>query len=174
MIKGQLIGLRAIEPEDLPILLEWRNNPENRKYFREWRELNSQHQTEWFENHVLSESSPVMFAIVALEDGTLLGACGLTYIDWVHRNSEISIYIGKGYLDDVVAPEALDLLVNYGFSEAGLHRLFIRVYDYDLKRHALARQAGFTLEGMMKDAHFCGGKFHHECIYGLLGGGGNA
>jgi RimJ/RimL family protein N-acetyltransferase len=170
MIKGELVGLRAVEAVDLPVLLEWRNDPENRKYFREWRELNFQHQMEWFQNHVMSESSPVMFAIVSLEDGTLLGACGLTYIDWVHRNSELSIYVGKGYLDDVVAPEALDLLVNYGLNEAGLHRLYIRVYDYDEKRKELARNAGFILEGKLREAHFCNGSFHDECVYGFLRG----
>jgi RimJ/RimL family protein N-acetyltransferase len=174
MIKGELVGLRAVEGIDLPVLLEWRNNPENRKYFREWRELNFQHQLKWFENHVMSDASPIMFAIQSLKEGSLLGCCGLTYIDWVHRSSEISIYIGSGYLDDVVAPEALDLLVNYGFNEAGLHRLYIRVYDYDDKRKELARQGGFIFEGRLRDAHFSNGKYHDECIYGLIAGGFDA
>lgn len=174
MIKGELVGLRAIEVADLPLLLQWRNDPGNRKYFREWRELNFQHQMEWFQNHVMGEASPIMFAITSLEDGTLLGCCGLTYIDWVHRSSEISIYIGMGYLDNAVAPEAIDLMVNYAFGELGLHRLYIRVYDYDEKRHALAREAGFSLEGRLRDAHFCNGKFHDECVYGLIAGGCDA
>jgi RimJ/RimL family protein N-acetyltransferase len=136
--------------------------------------LNFQHQLKWFENHVMSDASPIMFAIQSLKEGSLLGCCGLTYIDWVHRSSEISIYIGSGYLDDVVAPEALDLLVNYGFNEAGLHRLYIRVYDYDDKRKELARQGGFIFEGRLRDAHFSNGKYHDECIYGLIAGGFDA
>jgi RimJ/RimL family protein N-acetyltransferase len=170
MIKGELVGLRAVEGMDLPVLLEWRNNPENRKYFREWRELNFQHQLKWFQEHVMGDASPIMFAIQSLKEGSLLGCCGLTYIDWVHRSSEISIYIGSGYLDDVAAPEALDLMVNYALSELGLHRLYIRVYDYDEKRKDLARNGGFLFEGRLKDAHFCNGAFHDECIYGLVAG----
>jgi len=44
MIKGQHTALRAIEREDLPSLLSWRNDPELRRYFREYRELNFQQQ----------------------------------------------------------------------------------------------------------------------------------
>jgi RimJ/RimL family protein N-acetyltransferase len=174
MIKGELVGLRAVEPDDLPVLQDWRNDPENRKYFREWRELNFQHQMDWFNNHVMSDASPIMFAIVSKDEGLLLGCCGLTYIDWVHRSSEVSIYLGKGYLDDVVAPEALDLMVNYAFNDLGLHRLFIRVYDYDEKRHVLARNAGFALEGRLRDSHFCMGGYHDECVYGYIAGKRNA
>jgi hypothetical protein len=156
--------------QDLPILLEWRNNPDNRKYFREWRELNFNHQLNWFQNHVMNESSPAMFAIVS-NDGNLLGCCGLTYIDWVHRSSEISIYIGNGYLDGSAAPEALQLMTDYAFKEIGLHRLYLRVYDYDLKRHDLAVNSGFEPEGRHRDAHFYDGKFHDECVYGLVNNG---
>ena len=40
MLTGELTGLRAIEEEDLPELLSWRNDPRMRRYFREYRELN--------------------------------------------------------------------------------------------------------------------------------------
>ena len=39
MLKGKIVGLVAVEKEDLPCLKEWRNNSEFRKYFREYREL---------------------------------------------------------------------------------------------------------------------------------------
>ena len=40
MIRGKKVALRAVEKEDLPYLMEWRNRPEYRQYFREYRELN--------------------------------------------------------------------------------------------------------------------------------------
>ncbi|CAM5563634.1 GNAT family N-acetyltransferase OS=Lysinibacillus sphaericus OX=1421 GN=LS41612_19540 PE=4 SV=1 [Lysinibacillus sphaericus] len=33
MLKGNLVGLRAIEKTDLTQLLQWRNNPEFRRFF---------------------------------------------------------------------------------------------------------------------------------------------
>ena len=85
MLKGEKVGLRAIEREDLPLLMEWRNQPEYRRYFREYRELSSLHQESWFENKVMKDNSTEMFAIVELESGEMIGACGLCYIDWINN-----------------------------------------------------------------------------------------
>ena len=50
MLIGEQVGLRAIEKKDLPVLLKWRNQTEFRRYFREYRELNTANQDSWFEN----------------------------------------------------------------------------------------------------------------------------
>ena len=49
MLIGKYTGLRALEISDLEKLLEWRNQPEYRRFFREYRELNSENQKRWFE-----------------------------------------------------------------------------------------------------------------------------
>ena len=125
MLTGEWIGLRAIEREDLPLLKSWRNKPEFRRYFREYRELRSEHQTGWFENIVMKDSRTIMFAILELASERLLGACGLCYIDWVNRNADFSIYIGADdlYIDDKYAVDAAKVMIRYGFEELGLHRL---------------------------------------------------
>lgn len=168
MITGKVIGIRAVEKKDLSQLLYWRNKEENRKYFREWRELNSTHQEEWFRNHVMDSVSPVMFSIVTLEKCELIGACGLTYIDWIHRTAEISIYVGEGYIDTVYCPEALDLLVNYAFAVVGLHKVYIGMYSYDTLKRELAKNADFTHEGTLKEVHYHNGKWYDEHIYGKV------
>ena len=40
MLKGRHVSLFAVEKEDLQQLRDWRNNPDFRKHFREYRELN--------------------------------------------------------------------------------------------------------------------------------------
>ena len=40
MLKGKLISLHAVEKEDLQQFRDWRNNPDFRKHFREYQELN--------------------------------------------------------------------------------------------------------------------------------------
>ena len=76
MLKGEYVGLRSIEEKDLAQLLEWRNNPKYRCYFREHRELSMEDQLGWFENVVLPKKNAYMFAIIELKDGLLcLGFC---------------------------------------------------------------------------------------------------
>ncbi len=91
MLKGNLVGLRAIEKTDLTQLLQWRNIPEFRRFFREYRELSNENQLLWFEKYVMDDPNTIMFAIVELATEKLIGACGLCYIDWVNRNAAFSI-----------------------------------------------------------------------------------
>lgn len=161
MIKGKTVGLRAIEKKDLSQLLEWRNQPEFRQYFREYRELNSDHQMSWYEKYVMNDPCTRMFAIVELSTNELIGACGLCYIDWINRNADFSIYIGKDnlYIDDVYAIEAAKLLEKYGFEELNLHRLWAEIYSIDEKKKTFFNALGFTKEGHFKETHWTNGKW---------------
>jgi len=94
MLKGKLVGLVAVEREDLQQLMEWRNNTEFRKHFREYRELNSAMQEQWFEKEVTKDPTTLMFSIRRLSDNELLGCCGFVYINWVDRHADLSLYIG--------------------------------------------------------------------------------
>ena len=63
MLKGNQVYLCALEREDLPQLMAWRNQTNFRKYFREYLELNSDMQNNWYEKKVINDPSTIMFAI---------------------------------------------------------------------------------------------------------------
>jgi RimJ/RimL family protein N-acetyltransferase len=170
MLRGDHVGLRAIERADLPVLLSWRNQPEFRRYFREYRELSAEHQERWFENVVMGNPATRMFAIEDLTGGRLLGACGLCYIDWVNRNADFSIYIGADglYIDGHFAPDAARVMASYGFDELGLHRLWAEIYAFDAAKSAFFERLGFTLEGRHRQTHWSEGQWHDSLYYSLL------
>jgi len=172
MLKGKYIGLRAIERDDLPQLLEWRNLPENRRYFREYRELGMDDQIRWYNEQVLKDSRTIMFSIIELGGNRLLGACGLCYIDWVNRNADFSIYIGADnlYIDDKFAPDAGRVMANYAFNELSMHRLWAEIYDFDEPKKRLFDTLGFTLDGRHRQTHWAEGKWNDSLFYGLLKG----
>ena len=76
MLSGKVSVLTAVERGDLKQLLDWRNNPEFRKHFREYRELNMDQQTQWFEQKVNGDPATVMFSIRDKETMKLVGCCG--------------------------------------------------------------------------------------------------
>ena len=133
MLKGKYVGLRAIEESDLSQLLLWRNQPNYRRFFREYRELSQTNQRNWFDSKVLNDKSTEMFSILEVNTGELLGACGLCYIDWINRNADFSIYIGKDdlYIDEKYAIEAAQIMMKYGFEELNLHKLWSEIYSFD-------------------------------------------
>lgn len=170
MIKGESVGLRAIEHEDLYKFLEWRNKPEMRKNFREYKELNFSNQENWFNSIVLNSQNNVMFAIENLDNNELIGACGLNYIDWVNRNADLSIYIGFNdlYIDDKYAPDATNLLLEYGFKELNLHRIYVEIYDIDFKKQKLLEKFDFHFDGQLRETHWTSGKWVNSLYYSIL------
>ena len=171
MIVGSLVALRAVCREDLPILLEWRNRSDYRKYFREYRELNIDNQNEWFNNYVVHDKSTLMFAIVSTSDNKLLGCCGLCYVNWVQKNADLSLYIGTNgcYIDDNgIAEEACKLLFNYGFGELGLHKIWTEIYEFDKKKYDLYIKLGFSQDALLRDNYFYNHKWENSRIMSII------
>lgn len=170
MLMGQITGLRAIEEADLPQLLEWRNQPEYRRFFREYRELGMENQKRWFESRVLSDEHTRMFSIIELSTKELIGACGLCYIDWPNRCSDFSIYIGKDriYIDDQYAIDAGRLMIDYGFQELNLHRLWSEIYEIDEKKKKMFDRLGFEHEATHQSTHWTNGRWVDSWYYRLI------
>ncbi len=170
MLKGDHVGLRAIERADLPALLEFRNRPHFRRFFREYRELSAEHQNVWYEKLVMGDPGTRMFAIEQLSTARLLGACGLCYIDFFNRSADFSIYIGADdlYIDEVFAPDAARVMIRYGFGELNLHRLWSEIYDIDEPKAAFFKKLGFHLDGRHRQTHWTGGKWVDSLYWGLL------
>ena len=170
MLSGELTGLRAIEERDLPQLLDWRNDPQMRRFFREYRELGMDQQRAWYEAKVLNDPATRMFAIVELETDELIGAAGLCYIDAINQNADFSIYIGADdlYIDDELAPDAGRTLLAYGFDELNLHKVWAEIYSIDDAKQRLFYDLGFSREGVHRETHYTEGKWVDSLFYGLL------
>lgn len=170
MIQGKYVGLRALEKDDLPQLMQWRNNPDMRKFFRETDEINSFNQEKWFESVVAKNSIHKMFAIVKSDTNELMGACGLCYIDWVNRSADFSIYLGYDnlYIDEKFAVEAAQLMRDYGFNVLNLHRLWAEIYSIDNPKKHFFDTLSFTLDGTLRETYWYEGKWHDSLFYSLL------
>lgn len=171
MIKGEHIYLTAIEQQDLEQLRQWRNLPEYRKHFREYREISSTMQKNWYENIVNNDKNTIMFAVRDINSDELVGCCGLCYINWVHRYSDLSLYIGKDecYIDDAgVAEESCKLLFNYAFKELGLNKIWTEIYEFDHKKYELYKKLGFKQDGFLREQYFYDGKWWNSYILSLL------
>ena len=137
MLKGKHVSLFAVEKEDLQQLRDWRNNPDFRKHFREYQELNLAQQEKWFEEKVIADNTTLMFSIRRNDDNELLGCCGFVYINWVHRHADLSLYIGwkDAYIDEEgYAEESCRLLLDYGFNELCLNKVWTEIYSFDDKK----------------------------------------
>lgn len=169
LFEGKLVRFRPIEEEDLKELRNWRNSKHVKHTTREYRLLNMINQKTWFEAiHKQNPPKDIMFGITNKKN-TLIGVCGLTYIDWKNRKTEISMYLNKeNWQKSKEAKDALNLLMSYGFSELGLHKLFVEIYSFVKETIQLFESVGFNKDGMIRDNVWRNGKWWNSYIYSKL------
>jgi len=171
MIKGNIVGLRAIEKSDLELMRDWRNIPSFRRNFREFRELNMTNQEIWH-NYISSSKNDFMFIIERISDGLPIGVCGLIYINQIINSADFSFYIGhkNSYIDDEgYANDAAKLLINYGFDTLNLNKIWMELYEFDeMKVSFFTKKHSFKIDGKLRQNCYESGKYYDSFIISLL------
>lgn len=161
--------LRAVEKKDSELLKFMINSSDIENMTVGWNMPVSSHmQEEWAANY--KNSLQCMRWIIDLSNGVTLGMVILSNIDWKNRVAElgykINIYEKNRIKSDT--KDAVYAVIKYAFKELGLHRLDLRILDYNIKSQRLGESMGFEKEGVFHKRTFKNGAWHDEYIYGLL------
>jgi RimJ/RimL family protein N-acetyltransferase len=169
MIYGKLVRLRALTRADLPLLAEWRNDPEIKALLGGWSfPVSLEAEQEWFEKARQVESTRRL-AIEVLADGRYIGNIGLYDIGWKDRKAEYGILIGdKTAWGQGYGLDASRALLAYAFRELNLHRVFLRVLAHHGRAIRLYEKIGFQVEGRLRQDVFRGGAYQDTLIMGIL------
>jgi len=169
MFEGKFVTLRALEKDDLSSLKEWRNSLHVRKSTREYKLLNMINQKNWFESiHQSNPPKDIMFGILNKRK-KLIGVTGLTYIDWKNRNSEISIYFStKNWQTKPEANEVINLIMEYGFEELNLNRLYVEIFSLMKENIKLFIKMKFIKEGQLREKIWRENKWWDTLIFSKL------
>jgi diamine N-acetyltransferase len=159
-LTGERTRLRAVEPEDAAIAFRWVNDPEVTEHVLIRYPMSMGTEREWAERAAARPSfGDAVFAIEALDDGALIGVCGLHHQTPEDRVSELGVNIGEkrrwgqGYGFD-----ALRTLLCYGFRELNLRRIWLRVDENHPRGIALYERLGFRHEGRLRSSHYSRGR----------------
>lgn len=78
---------------------------------------------------------------------TLIGASGMHRIDWNVPKFEIGYWVRSSYAGQGYITEAVNAISDFAFNALGARRLEIRCDVNNTRSAAVARRAGYTLEG---------------------------
>lgn len=171
MIYGERIRLRAIERADLPFFVEWLNDPEVRHGLKLYLPLSMAEEEEWFEKMLQRPAveRPLAIEVPGGDTWQLIGNCGLFNVDWKNSSAELGIFIGRKDLwNQGYGSEVVHLLCRHAFDTLNLHRLYLHVYDYNLRAIRAYEKCGFVKEGRLREAHYQDGKYHDVWILSIL------
>jgi len=163
------IAIRAMEKSDLPLVKSWRNNDNIRRYFREYREFSSLQKENWYENMV-KDNRFEMFVIVDCTKDETVGVTGLTYIDWVNHHADVHFYIGKNesWIDDIFAPKAINIILDYGFGILNLNKIWAEIYEIDDLKLKFFKNIGFSVDANLREHYYYKGEYYTSHILSLL------
>ena len=164
---SKILGLRPIEREDLFIIQKWRNNKLIQPFVREYRELGQKNIEKWYDSII--HNNRFEFFLIQDNSNIPIGVTGLTYIDWVNKNADIHLAIYEhDWIDEIYAPEVLNIMIDYGFNHLNLHRIYAEVYEVDLKKINFLKKNKFKRDAILREHHFYNGAYIDSHVYSIL------
>ncbi len=171
MIEGRQVGLRLMESQDVWLLYRWFNDQ------RVLEDLGSGHgyfcvSMEGEKSTVermLNDRHALYFIIVKREGDRPIGLIGLASIDERNASAEMRVIVGEvNEWDKGLGKDAIDVLLDHAFNVRNMHRIWLRVAEYNARAIACYRKCGFKDEGRSRHDHYHKGSWRDALLMSLL------
>ena len=163
--RGKLVYLRPAERTDIPLFVRWLSDARTTRNLALRSPISMAMEERWFDELLEHHGRDRWhFVICRLGDDRAVGAIDLHEIDLTNGGAGLGIVIGdpadrsQGYGGD-----ALDALIDFGFAELRLERVWLEVYDGNPDARRLYERVGFVHEATFRNGMFRGG--HYEDVH---------
>lgn len=167
-------ALVPLRHEDIFKIVDWRNDQID--ILRQKKPLTKSDQESYFNNTVkptFAENEPRIMLFSLLLEGECIAYGGLVYIDWEAKRAEVSFLADTKRANDQASYREdflnfIKLLGDCAFSDLGFNRLFFETYDVRPRHISIIEEAGYKLEGRMREHVKIRGKFVDSLIHSKL------
>jgi ribosomal-protein-serine acetyltransferase len=105
------------------------------------------------------------FGVFDEQTGEFLGGCGLNHIDADYKTANLGYWIRSSRTGQGAAPDAVALLVRFGFDELKLNRIEIIAAVENARSQRVAEKAGARREGILRNRITIGGVAHDAVVF---------
>lgn len=114
-----------------------------------------------------SRSNPVHIFAIDIQ-GNASGAIGIHPLtDIQQKNAELGYWLGEPFWGKGIITKAIIQMVDYGFKNFDLTRIFARPFGTNIASQRALEKAGFILEGRFEKTFFKNGEYIDELIYAV-------
>lgn len=168
MMNSKHILLRPSSLSDAPLRYNWFCDPEFMRLYLGRPVLTSYRQVEEeiiFATYPAISTGLCELALQTIDTNLYIGNAFLRKIDWLNRSAEYGIFIGnKEQWGKKIGLEVTKLVLQYGFAELGLQRIWLTVLAYNCRAIKCFEKCDFQNEGVLRNAVFSGAQFHDVMI----------
>jgi ribosomal-protein-alanine N-acetyltransferase len=171
-LKTDRLLLKKISPEVMDFVFTSYSDEELLAFFG----LNdsnalTKEKTKWEKGLTTHNRSFLYFLLVDALTQQTIGWCG--YHTWYTDHDRAELGYGL-YLDELkqkgLMSEALEAIIDFGFTEMNLHRIEALTATYNLASIRTLKKFNFQKEGVLKEHYLWEGKYEDSVIYGLIRG----
>jgi RimJ/RimL family protein N-acetyltransferase len=161
MLEGRAINLRLIEHGDIPLIVEWANDPDFGGEFEPIEQVTSHEITKWLDGLPPNEK----WFFIEKKDGTKVGQIMFAPVGphYVIGYRMLPSERNKGY-----CTEAVQIIVDFLFLSRDIVRIQAETNPQNLASQRVLEKAGFTKEGVRRKAIFVRGKWCDGVFYSIL------
>ena len=165
-----MFRLRELERKDIPIINQWRNDPELiMNLGAVFRFINPDVDSLWYDNYMKTRNNSVRCAIINDDSDEIIGLVSLMNIDHINQCAEFHIMIGSQENQNQGAGTfAVNAMLNHAFMNLNLHRVYLSCNVNNNRAQHVYEKIGFIREGLRRKARFKNGKFIDVIDYGIL------
>lgn len=167
---GERVYLRPLHVNDANgDYPNWLNDKEVCQYNSHGDKLYTQEMALSYIQSIQNSLTCKVFAICDKKSDTHIGNISLQAISKTNESAEFAILLGnRAFWGKGLSKEAGRLLIDYGFGELKLHRIYCGTSEANIPMQHLALALGMELEGKRKEAMKKNGKFYDILEYGIL------
>lgn len=167
-IETERLLLRELLPEDAPAIYRLFSDPLVTRYYDlvTYTEMRQAEELIDFFDESFELERAIRWGIERKEDGEIMGTCGYVWLR-THRG-EIGYDLHSSFWRQGYMSEAVDAILDFGFTEFGLNRIEAVVMLDNVASAGLLRSLGFVEEGILRELEFFKDAFHDMRLHSLL------
>lgn len=170
-IETERLFLRDLKVEDWQAVHEYASDPEVVRYM-DWGP-NTEGETKEFIQRALSDQQGkprrvFTLAIVLKAGDTLIGSCGIRVSNPENREGWLGYCFARKFWGKGYATEVGRALVDFGFTELGLHRIFATCDPKNTASAYVLEKSGMKKEGHLREHRWSKGMWRDSLLYSIL------
>ena len=167
MLEGKSVNLRIMEKEDLPLMMDWFNNPDFLGEF--WDYFPLQRFRGEIEKILEGDLFEQKYFIIEKKDGSKIGY--VSHFNVLHplgKLMEIGYVIAQNERCKGYCTEAVRLIIDYLFLSRSVERIQASTHVDNKASQRVLEKTGFKKEGIMRRALFNKGNWKDGVLYSIL------
>ncbi|HYM52671.1 MAG TPA: GNAT family protein [Candidatus Dormibacteraeota bacterium] len=170
ILRGERVWLGATEKEDVIADAAWISDAEIGHFLGNRGPISRDAAARFAEEFLAQVGKSIYpFSINLVHDDRRIGGAALRDYDRENGSAEVAIFLtDPGLLGQGLGTDALNCLVDFGFGELRLERIWLKVFDYNERARRSYEKAGFQTDATMRHARFHRGAYGDVHVMSIL------